>query len=100
MPVPLSISNISQLYLFDLSGNRLSENVPKVLAPESRLAYVHLSQNEFHDILPWNLGNLSGLDNSYTSQDTLKSYLNGLQLDPIKTCLEEPKLYAMITPPL
>jgi len=32
-----------------------------------------------------------------TSQDTLKSYLNGLQLDLTRTYLGEPKLYIMIT---
>ena len=31
-----------------------------------------------------------------TSQNMLKLYLNGVQLDPTKTYLEESKLYAMI----
>jgi hypothetical protein len=32
-----------------------------------------------------------------TSQDMLKLNLNGLQLDPTRTCFGEPKLYVMIT---
>jgi len=35
--------------------------------------------------------------NMDTSQDTLKLYLNDLQLDPIRTCLGELKLYTMIS---
>lgn len=32
-----------------------------------------------------------------TSRDMPKSYLNSLELDPTRTCFEEPKLYTMIT---
>jgi len=42
-----------------------------------------------------NLGGI-GFD-ANTSQDKLKSYWNGLQLDPIRICIVEPKLYVMIT---
>jgi hypothetical protein len=35
--------------------------------------------------------NLRRLLDVDTSQETLKAYLNGLQLDPTRTCIREPK---------
>ena len=69
--LPIDFDSLSSLISLDLSGNRLSGEIPDTLATLTNLQYLNLSDNQLDGAIPTSLGDLSKLETLDLSKNEL-----------------------------